>query len=116
MEIITDHVHHFRFLVFVSCFGGGAGIYAAQTGGSTLKFSKIAPPSSSKGLSHLVNPKKLLYTDSSSIYKCDFSGANIEEVITSVSGEFKFLSTLFCSPNSISKFMMPLWVSKNYEK
>ena len=79
--------------VFVGCnhHGGGYGIYAAhvQQNEIRLNFTKIVSPTANVfGITHHEDLKQLFYTVSGNgIYKCDFDGANNEQVFRT--GKFK---------------------------
>ena len=78
--------------VFVGCAGGGGfGIYSAQVqpNGTQLDFNKIVSPASFPfGISHLDHTEQLVYTVKfDGIYKCDFTGANNEAVLTGLTGK-----------------------------
>ena len=84
-------------LVFVGCSkNNDHWIYSAQVqqDGTRLEFNKtVSTLGKVLGISHQENPKQLFYTVAphstlDSIYKCDFTGANNEEVIGNLIGNF----------------------------
>ena len=80
------------FPVFVGCWEAYVGgIYSAkvQPNGTQLDFNKIVSPAHNPyGISHHDHTKQLVYTVGfDGIYKCDFTGANNEAVLTGLTSK-----------------------------